>query len=247
MWKLKLEKGQKLFFTSDTHYNHKNICRGVSEWEDKRFRTRDFNTLDQMNDTIVNNINELVGKDDILIHLGDWSFGGLDSIPVFRERLLCETIYLIYGNHDHHIEDNKQLKTHYIDSDTCKITRGDINENFHSESFFGEYWDNKAFTQNLFVNTSQYQILDVIDIDGSKYSFVLSHYPICSWHDMNRGRMHLFGHVHLPSHKKIMQGKSMDVGMDGNDLKPYELSEIISLIKDRPVKANILPSDHHEL
>ena len=32
MWKIKLEPGQQLFFTSDTHYNHKNICRGVTNW-----------------------------------------------------------------------------------------------------------------------------------------------------------------------------------------------------------------------
>ena len=32
MLKIELEWGQKLFFTSDTHYNHKNICRGVTAW-----------------------------------------------------------------------------------------------------------------------------------------------------------------------------------------------------------------------
>jgi len=31
-----------------------------------------------MNDTLVNNINEMVGENDVLIHLGDWSFGGFE-------------------------------------------------------------------------------------------------------------------------------------------------------------------------
>lgn len=210
MWKIVLNKDQNLFFTSDTHFNHKNICRGVSEWVGGVDKTRDFKNLDEMNAAIVNNINEVVGEDDILVHMGDWSFGGFDSIISFRKRILCKNIYLIYGNHDHHIERNKDG------------------------------------VQGYFINTSHYQVLNITESNGSKHSFVLSYYPICSWHDMNQGRIHLFGHVHLPSDQKIMRGRSMDVGMDGNDLKPYELREIVSLLKDRPVKTNIIYSDHHE-
>ncbi len=214
MWKITLNKGQKLFFTSDTHYNHKNICRGITNWrtQDGKIpidQTRDFITLEKMNSTIVDNINSVVGQDDILIHLGDWSFGGFDSTKEFRDRIVCRNIYLTYGNHDHHIENNRQG------------------------------------IQGIFTNTSQYQVLTVVT-DKDTYQFVINHYPICSWHDMNRGRMHLFGHVHLPANRKIMPGRAMDVGMDGNDLTPYELREILSILKDRPVKANVLPSDHHE-
>jgi calcineurin-like phosphoesterase family protein len=74
--KLKLDPTQRLYFTSDTHYNHTNICRGVTRWTDAEDVTRDFKTLDQMNDRIVAGINTEVGQDDILFHLGDWSFGG---------------------------------------------------------------------------------------------------------------------------------------------------------------------------
>lgn len=77
--KLILEKGQNIFFTSDTHYSHSNICRATSKWGDDNL-TRDFKSLDQMNTELVNNINEIVGENDILIHLGDWSFGGFENI-----------------------------------------------------------------------------------------------------------------------------------------------------------------------
>jgi calcineurin-like phosphoesterase family protein len=105
--RLKLEPNQRLYFTSDTHYNHTNICRGTTRWNDAEDITRDFKTLDQMNDRIVAGINAEVGENDILFHLGDWSFGGFESIEEFRNRINCKNIHLIYGNHDHHIERNR--------------------------------------------------------------------------------------------------------------------------------------------
>ena len=76
---------------SDQHYNHKNICRGITNWRTKDdevpiSQTRDFDTLDKMNAAIVNNINETVMQDDILICLGDWSFGGFENIKIFTRQ-----------------------------------------------------------------------------------------------------------------------------------------------------------------
>jgi calcineurin-like phosphoesterase family protein len=110
---IKIEKDRKVFVTSDTHYGHKNICRGVTAWrlpdgsipEDQ---TRDFKTIEQMNESIVSGINSVVGEDDVLIHLGDWSFGGFENIQKFRDRIVCKEIHLILGNHDHHIENNRE-------------------------------------------------------------------------------------------------------------------------------------------
>lgn len=106
--KIILNKGQKLWFTSDTHYNHANICRATTQWDiTKPNHFRDFNSLGEMNDRLVAGINAVVGENDILIHLGDWSFGGFDSIREFRERINCKNIHLVLGNHDHHIGRNK--------------------------------------------------------------------------------------------------------------------------------------------
>jgi calcineurin-like phosphoesterase family protein len=79
----------------------------VTRWTDAEDVTRDFKTLDQMNDRIVAGINTEVGQDDILFHLGDWSFGGFEMIEQFRNRINCKNIHLILGNHDHHIDRNK--------------------------------------------------------------------------------------------------------------------------------------------
>jgi calcineurin-like phosphoesterase family protein len=110
---IKIDKDRKVWVCSDSHYGHKNICRGVTEWRlpDGSIpisQTRDFDTIEQMNETIVNNINSVVGQDDVLIHLGDWSFGGFENIQKFRDRILCKEIHLILGNHDTSIEKNRE-------------------------------------------------------------------------------------------------------------------------------------------
>ena len=105
--KLILNKGQKLWFTSDTHYNHANICSATTKWKDP-VTLREFKTLEHMNSHLVGNINEVVGQDDVLFHLGDWSFGGFESIAHFRNQIVCQNIHIITGNHDHHIENNRE-------------------------------------------------------------------------------------------------------------------------------------------
>jgi len=97
---------------SDPHYNHKNICRGVTNWrtsdgEIPITQTRNFPTIEKMNAAIVNNINNCAMPDDTLICLGDWSFGGFESIREFWDRIMCKNIHLILGNHDHHIDRNR--------------------------------------------------------------------------------------------------------------------------------------------
>jgi calcineurin-like phosphoesterase family protein len=101
-----------IYFTSDTHFAHRNICRGTTSWKELEpgsnyQNTRDFNTLEEMNYILIKGINDYVAPDDELWHLGDWSFGGFANIRKFREQLVCQNIHLIYGNHDHYIERNK--------------------------------------------------------------------------------------------------------------------------------------------
>jgi len=105
--KIELTPDQRVWFTSDTHYNHANICRATTNWTGADALTRDFSSLERMNDELVHWINQRVEQNDILIHLGDWSFGGFDSIKQFRDRIVCQNVHLVLGNHDQHIERNK--------------------------------------------------------------------------------------------------------------------------------------------
>lgn len=212
--KLVLEKGQQLFFTSDTHYSHSNICSATTNWTESSNLTREFDSLASMNKTLVDNINNMVGEDDILIHLGDFSFGGFDKIEEFRRQIDCKNIHLVLGNHDHHIERNKEG------------------------------------VQRLFSSVSQYLRLEVKrpinKATTEKFTFVCMHYPIISWDGMNNENIHLFGHVHLPSHLRVMEGRAMDVGCDGNGLEPISMDEVLKILKDRPIRKSSLPKDHHE-
>jgi calcineurin-like phosphoesterase family protein len=175
---------------------------------------RKFDSLQDMNQRLVDNINNMVGEDDILIHLGDWSFGGFDKIEEFRSQINCKNIHLIFGNHDHHIERNKEG------------------------------------VQRLFSSVQQYLRLSVTrPLTKSmveKFSFVCMHYPIASWHDMNQGVIHLHGHVHLPYHLRLAEGKAMDVGVDGNELEPISMDEILGIMQMQPIRKLALPKDHHE-
>ncbi len=207
---LKIENDRKVWVTSDTHYSHTNICRGITNWrlpngDVPEKQTRPFDTLDKMNASIVNNINEVVGQDDVLIHFGDWSFGGFEKIEEFRNRLIVQEIHLIFGNHDHFQVNNK---------------------------------DN---IQSLFASTQWFLQLNYLG-----ETIECMHFPIASWNGLNKGRIHLHGHVHLPNHKKYGNGRRMDVGMDGNpDFAPYDLRKVINDMKKRPIGSELGVEDHH--
>jgi calcineurin-like phosphoesterase family protein len=82
--------GSKVFFTSDTHFNHGNIIE---------YCQCPFKNVDAMNEKIINNWNSVVGEDDIVFHLGDFCLGGSAEWNKVLDRLNGH-IYLTYGNHD---------------------------------------------------------------------------------------------------------------------------------------------------
>lgn len=104
-----------IWFVADTHYNHRNLVAGESKWSSKD-GCRPFSTLREHDDWLVDFINMHVLEDDELFHLGDWSFGGIQRIMEFYDRLTCHNIRMIKGNHDHHLmkyEDKFVSLKHY--------------------------------------------------------------------------------------------------------------------------------------
>lgn len=76
-----------IWFTSDTHFYHKNIIK---------YCYRPFNSVEEMNQSLIDNWNNVVKENDIVFHLGDFAFDKWKSII----NQLNGKIYLIVGNHD---------------------------------------------------------------------------------------------------------------------------------------------------
>jgi calcineurin-like phosphoesterase family protein len=197
---------KNVWFTSDSHFGHTNICRGVSKWntgdeEEFNAATRNFPDLETMNEHIVENINNCVGENDWLIHLGDFSFGGIENIEVFRSQIKCKNIVLIIGNHDHHIENNKD----------------NVRKHFRHVAHYEEL---DVTVENR--------------LGANKHKFVLCHYPIVSWNNMPRGAFMLHGHQHLKGDARFGEGRRMDVGMCGSlEFRPYHIDEVLELLSGR--------------
>jgi calcineurin-like phosphoesterase family protein len=76
-----------IWLTADTHFSHFNILA---------YCQRPYCSTHEMNVDITNKWNDLIQKEDIVYHLGDFSFGN----PEKHLSKLNGKITLIYGNHD---------------------------------------------------------------------------------------------------------------------------------------------------
>ena len=81
---------QNVWFISDLHLNHANIIK---------YDNLDFSSIEEHDETIVNNWNKLVKPDDLVFHLGDFCFGGSDTVKKFINRLNGQKVF-IKGNHE---------------------------------------------------------------------------------------------------------------------------------------------------
>lgn len=216
-----------IWITSDAHYNHKNICRGVSSWSNKEDTTRDFKTLGEMNNAIVDSINKYVQQDDELYFLGDWSFGGIESIYNFYKRLVCRNIHFIPGNHDNHIKNDKVIPN-------CKWG--------HHYDGFEEWFPTKDEPTMEDDPVHAKQLFDYLPelttITYEKQLIVLCHYPIDEWEEMKQGSIMLHGHCHGTINKCEINTKyrRMDVGMDWKEFRPYSIDEIVKLMNKKEIK-----------
>ena len=79
------------YFTSDWHLNETRIF-------DFNPFFRPFKSIKEQNETIINNINDIVKKEDTLYHIGDVAINkeGIDLLS----NIYCKHKFLIVGNYD---------------------------------------------------------------------------------------------------------------------------------------------------
>ena len=85
-----MNKERNIWFTSDTHFGHKNIIK---------FSNRPFKDVDHMNEELIKAWNRVVGEDDDVYHLGDVSLTNADKTHEILKRL-NGNIHLVIGNHE---------------------------------------------------------------------------------------------------------------------------------------------------
>ena len=87
---------EAVYLIADTYFNHENIID---------YCNRPFKTVKEMNDYIISKWNSVVKENDLVIHLGDFGFGGKECLGEINKKLNGIKI-LIKGNHDYSISDN---------------------------------------------------------------------------------------------------------------------------------------------
>lgn len=102
----------QFWFTADTHFGHGNIIKYcgrpfLSPDEqaalrgDPRARLRlSDDTVRRHDDALLDAINARVAPDDVLWVLGDFCMGGFAAARRYRDRIRCENVFLVWGNHD---------------------------------------------------------------------------------------------------------------------------------------------------
>lgn len=78
------------FFTSDLHFGHANALR---------FDNRPWDTIEEMNEALIENWNQKVGKNDLVFIIGDFLWKSDEAALDILKRLNGRLV-LICGNHD---------------------------------------------------------------------------------------------------------------------------------------------------
>ena len=80
----------EIWFTSDTHFSHNQSFL---------YEPRDFTTVEEMNEAIIERWNSIVNPTDVVYHLGD-TFLNDNEKGIECIKRLNGTIFLIFGNHE---------------------------------------------------------------------------------------------------------------------------------------------------
>ncbi len=102
----------ELWFTADLHLGHGNIIkycqRPFLNEEEKSKAASDArsgwkvsrDTIVRHDNALIDAINERVAEDDTLWILGDFSLCSIEEAQVYRNRIVCRGVNLVWGNHD---------------------------------------------------------------------------------------------------------------------------------------------------
>jgi len=200
---------QKIYISSDEHYFHENILRFTK-------RGQLFSSIEEMNDELIKAHNSVVKDEDLVYHLGDFTFKKtVDAVSILKQ--LNGTHCLIRGNHDYWLEDDAQNGLGALQSvkDELKNQGSDPNKIMWVKDYF--------------------------EMKNKYGHFCLGHFPMFTWHKSHKGSISVHGHCHSSiNHLNDNSVKRLDAGVDSafeikGNYEPFSLEEIVHMMKDRKV------------
>jgi len=205
-------KKTPLWIVSDTHFHH-----------DREFlwKPRGYSDIQSHDEGVKKNWNNLVGKDDNVLCLGDFVFNDPDGSRF--KQLLSELngyIYLLWGNH------NSGVKAVY---------KSEVLRQYGSalvEVYPLAYGNKVMFLGDYVLGR----------IDGVPY--VASHFPFRIWDEMQHGSIALSGHSHGNDegrNPKALDDKALDCGID-NFGGPVSFQDVMEIIRGKQT----VVIDHHD-
>lgn len=205
MFELNITNPDKLYFISDTHFSHFKICE---------YCDRPFSSRKEMDDSLIENWNNVVPEDGIVVHCGDFM---LPHKVGFKEywkyiKRLNGTIYLTRGNHDR-IETGRYNESH------PDVTGNMLQRNLPPK---------------LVVN-------DFMKINVEGVSILACHYPLLAYPTDYQvfGHIHsLFDGTCNGIDSDVvtrLRKTQYDVGVDHNGYKPISYNELKWIFTDRGV------------
>ena len=104
--KFKQGMNNMIYFTSDLHLNHRAVIPMCE---------RPFDSVEEMNRVLIDNINAKVKKNDTLYILGDLTNKGtVASANELISQIQCKNLILIKGNHDKKYDDHLFKEVHKL-------------------------------------------------------------------------------------------------------------------------------------
>ena len=86
------------FFIADEHFGHRNIIK---------YCKRPFRSIEEMDEAIIKNHNNVVSKDDTVLHAGDFTLASTFRAEKYIMRLNGKHIFL-QGSHDYWLHNGMQ-------------------------------------------------------------------------------------------------------------------------------------------
>ena len=93
------------YYISDTHFGHTNSIK-----YDHKNGGRNFSSIEERDELIIDNINKVVTPQDNLYFLGDVSWYDPRKTEELLRKINCNNLFLVLGNHDKWAKDGRCKK-----------------------------------------------------------------------------------------------------------------------------------------